>query len=187
MGRSGGHSLLTWIGTEKKYQTIHEPTMDDNDMSSTDKTELLLQNKSDLVVKYLISEIENELDTFDWNSWDKVIGLIRSDTMDCAISQYWASSSNVWHTPYILTHKWIKENEENFKKEENLIQQNKELICSIPEIELLVSYENIYQNNTDIEKLTKYLEIEKVNSYTKLDGRYRLRKIKDDSSKPNLI
>ena len=32
MGRSGGYSLLHWIGSEKKYQTIHEPTMDNGDI-----------------------------------------------------------------------------------------------------------------------------------------------------------
>jgi hypothetical protein len=187
MGRSGGHSLLTWIGNEKKYETIHEPTMDDNKMLSIYKTKLLKKNKSDVVVKYLINEIENELDTFDWGSWDKVIGLIRNDTMECAISQYWASSKNVWHARYTLTDDWLIENEKNIKKEEIWIRRNKELICSIPQIELLVSYENLYQNNTDIEKLTEYLEIEKINSYHRLDNRYRLRKIKDDNSKPNLI
>ena len=187
MGRSGGHSLLTWIGNEKKYETIHEPTMDDNKMLSIYKTKLLKKNKSDVVVKYLINEIENELDTFDWGSWDKVIGLIRNDTMECAISQYWASSKNVWHDRYTLTNDWIIENDENFKKEEIWIRRNKELICSIPQIELLVSYENLYQSNTDIEKLTQYLEIEKINSYYRLDNRYRLRKIKDDKSKRNLI
>lgn len=175
MGRSGGYSLLNWIGLEKKYQTIHEPTMDDNKMLSIHKTKLLKKNKSNIVVKYLINEIENELDTFDWNNWDKVIGLIRNDTRECAISQYWAISTNVWHNRYTLTDDWVIENEENFKKEEIWIRRNKELISNIPQIELLVSYENIYQNNTDIEKITKYLEIEKINSYSLLDSRNRLR------------
>jgi hypothetical protein len=187
MGRSGGHSLLTWIGNEKKYQTIHEPTLNDKNMSSFNKTRLLKKNKSDVVVKYIINEIENELDTFDWDSWDKIIGLIRNDTMDCAISQYYSISTNVWELPYTLTDDWLIENEKNIKKEEIWIRRNKELICSIPQIELLVSYENLYQNNTDIEKLTEYLEIEKINSYYRLDNRYRLRKIKDDNPKPNLI
>jgi hypothetical protein len=187
MGRSGGHSLLTWIGNEKKYKTIHEPTMDDNKMLSIYKTKLLKKNKSDVVVKYLINEIENELDTFNWGSWDKIIGLIRSDTMECAISQYWASSKNVWHDRYTLTNDWIIENDENFKKEEIWIRRNKELIRSIPQIELLVSYENIYKNNADIDKLTKYLEIKKINSYSLLDNRNRLRNLNDGKSKRNLI
>ena len=187
MGRSGGYSLLNWIGSEKKYQTIHEPTKDDTKMLSIHKTKLLRKNKSDIVVKYHISEIENELDTFDWDSWDKVIGLIRNDTMECAISQYWASSANVWHDPYTLTDEWVIENEENFKKEESWIQRNKELICSIPQIKLLVSYENIYQNNIDIEKLTEYLEIEKINSYARLHNINRLRNTIDIKIKKNLI
>jgi hypothetical protein len=161
--------------------------MDDNDISSFNKTRLLKKNKSDIVVKYLINEIENELDTFDWDGWDKVIGLIRSDTMECAISQYWARSTNVWHAPYTLTDDWVIENEDNLKTEYNLIQRHRELICSIPQIKLLVSYENIYQSNTDLKKITDYLEIEKINSYHRLHNINRLRNVNVNKSKPNLI
>jgi hypothetical protein len=192
MGRSGGYSLINWIGSEKGYQTIHEPTMDNGDILSIYKMRLLAKNKNNTVVKYLISEIENELDTFNWSNWDKIIGLIRNDTRECAISHCWALSSNIWRDCYEISNEWIVENEEEIKEEESRLQKNKEVISNIPQIELLVSYENIYcenlyKNNTDIDKLTQYLEIKKINSYSILDNRNRLRNTIDIKTKQNLI
>ena len=183
MGRSGGYSLLKWIGSEKEYQTIHEPTMDNGDILSIYKMRLLAKNKNNTVVKYLISEIENELATFDWSNWDKVIGLIRNDISECAISHRWALSSNIWRDSYEITNEWLINNEEEIKEEESRLQKNKEIISNIPQIGLLVSYENIYQNNEDIDKLTQYLEIEKVNFYSLLDNRNRLRNVVGNKSK----
>jgi hypothetical protein len=192
MGRSGGFSLLNWIGLEKRYQTIHEPTVDNDDMLSIYKMRLLAKNKNNTVVKFLISEIENELDTFDWSNWDKIIGLIRNDTRECAISHCWALSSNIWRECYEIPNEWIIENEKEIKEEEERLKKNKEVISNIPQIELLVSYENIYyenlyENNEDINKLTKYLEIKKINSYSLLDNRNRLRNTIDIKTKQNLI
>lgn len=189
MGRSGGYSLLNWIGSEKKYQTIHEPTKDNFDMLSIYKIRLLAKNKKNIVVKYLISEIENELDTFDWGNWDKVIGLIRNDMRECAISHYWALSSNsvTWRESYKISNEWLIENKEAIEEEEFRLQKYKEVISNIPQIELLVSYENIYQSKVDINRLTQYLNIEKVNSYSLLDNRNRLRNVIDTTSKTNLI
>lgn len=192
MGRSGGYSLLNWIGWEKQYKTIHEPTKDYEDILSIYKMKLLSKNKDNIVVKYLISEIENELDTFDWGNWDKVIGLIRNDTRECAISHCWASSSNSWRECYEISNEWLIENEEQIKEEESRLQKNKEIISNIPQIELLISYENIYQSNiyqsnTDIDKLAEYLEIQKINSYSLLDTRNRLRNVINAKSKRSLI
>jgi hypothetical protein len=183
MGRSGGYSLLKWIGSEKEYQTIHEPTKDNGDILSIYKMRLLAKNKNNTVVKYLISEIENELNTFDWSNWDKVIGLIRNDIRECAISHCWALSSNIWRDSYEITNEWLINNEEEIKEEESRLQKNKEIISNIPQIGLLVSYENIYQNNEDIDKLTQYLEIKKVNFYSLLDNRNRLRNVVGNESK----
>ena len=191
MGRSGGFSLLNWIGLEKGYQTIHEPTMDNGDILSIYKMRLLAKNKNNTVVKYLISEIENKLDTFDWSNWDKIIGLIRNDTRECAISHRWASVADNWRTCYEITNEWIIENEEEIKLEESRLQKNKEVISNIPQIELLISYENIYENvyqsGGDIDKLTQYLDIQKINSYSLLDSRNRLRNINDSKSKKHLM
>jgi len=187
MGRSGGYSLLHWIGSEKKYQTIHEPTMDNGDILSIYKMRLLSKNKDNTVVKYLISEIENELDTFDWSNWDKVIGLIRNDISECAISHCWALSSNIWRECYEIPNEWLIENEEEIEEEESRLQKNKEVISNIPQIELLVSYENVYQSGEDIDKLAEYLEIQKINSYSLLDTRNRLRNVIDVKSKRSLI
>lgn len=187
MGRSGGYSLLHWIGSQKKYQIIHEPTMDNGDVLSIYKMRLLSKNKNNTVVKYLISEIENELDTFNWSNWDRVIGLIRNDTRECAISHCWALSSNIWRECYEIPNEWLIESEEQIKEEEYRLQKNKEIISNIPQIELLLSYENIYQSNTDIDKLAEYLDIQKINSYSLLDNRNRLRNVNDIKSKRSLI
>jgi len=191
MGRSGGYSLLNWIGSEKGYQTIHEPTMDNGDILSIYKMRLLAKKKNNTVVKYLISEIENELDTFDWSNWDKIIGLIRNDTRECAISHCWALSSDSWRDCYEISNEWLIENEEKIKEEESRLQKNKQLISNIPQIELLISYENIYENvyqsGGDINKLIKYLEIKKVSSYSLLDNRNKLRNVNDSKSKKSLI
>jgi hypothetical protein len=191
MGRSGGYSLLKWIGSEKKYQTIHEPTMDNGDILSIYKMRLLAKNKNNTVVKFLISEIENELNTFDWSNWDKIIGLIRNDTKECAISHCWALSSNIWRECYEIPNEWIIENEKEIKEEEERLKKNKEVISNIPQIELLISYENIYENvyqsGGDIDKLTQYLDIQKINSYSLLDSRNRLRNLNDSKSKKSLI
>jgi hypothetical protein len=57
------------------------------------------------VVKYLITEIIDRND-IDLTNWDKIIGLIRMDTYETAISQTVAQEQKKWIDPYKISDEW---------------------------------------------------------------------------------
>ena len=169
MGRSGGYGLGKWISTELNYTYYHEPIY--NGIST---------EGDNIVVKYLINEIEgneNEL-----NGWDKIIGLIRENERECAISQTYAVENGEWRKGYELSEEWISERENVIKGFEEWAVKRREAIQNLNVFN--VSYEGIYNRGEDIKKILEYLDIREPKYLHLLNPSNRLRRIKGAESKP---
>ena len=163
IGRSGGYQLNEWLSIEMSYKMIHEPLR--NNLSI---------NENDIVVKYNIDEIEN-INDIDVTKWDKIIGLIRNDTYDTAISQWFGLQKNEWRKKYEVNDEWIQENQTHIDFFQELTIKKIELIKQIKEIELLVTYEGIYNTKEDIQRIKDYVGISNTKYEHLLDNINRLR------------
>lgn len=163
IGRSGGTTLNSWLGLELGYKILNEPIW--NKLSI---------DENDIVVKYHIGEIE-EMTDIDLTNWDKIIGLTREDSYDTAISQYIGDQKNEWNCTYEVSDEWVKENQLNIKQVEERIIRNIELIKEIKEIQLLVTYEGIYNTKEDIQIIKDYIGISNTKFEHLLDNTNRLR------------
>jgi hypothetical protein len=163
MGRSGGYQLNQWLALELNYKMIHEPV---NNKLNIDG--------DNIVVKYLINEIENNMD-IDFTNWDKIIGLTRKNTIECAISQTKAVQTNEWRSGYEVSDKWILNNIETINQNQRCIENWNNYISNIKEIGLMVTYEEIYNTKDDIDRIKKYIGMGDLKYEHLLDSNNRLR------------
>jgi hypothetical protein len=163
VGRSGGYNLGSWISNELGYEYIHEPVFNNIDV----------KGKTPIVIKYHILEWNKTPKPYQMDKW---IGLIREDIRETAISNIRAEQKREWHNPYKLTTDWIKENEENIKNRMPVLREFNEMVSKgIPEIELNITYEGIYNSGKDIGKVIEYLGIENPKYLHMLNPQLRLR------------
>lgn len=163
MGRSGGYNLGEWIRMEKDAQFYHEPIIN-----------RLNPIGENIVVKWLYTE---------WNEWigneipqmDKWIGVWRENIRECAISHTKSYQTGEWRTGYKITNEWIKENEDRINETEGWIKSWCDDLLRIPQIELTVTYEGIYNSGVDIKRLTDYLDIKEPKYLHLLHPKLRLR------------
>ena len=142
---------------------IHEPNI------TNESTE-----GDNIVVKHLITDIEKEND-IDYKNWDKIIGLIREDVRECAISQTVAIQKDQWRVGYEVSDEWIKENEITIQHYEGWVNDKIQAINQIKEISLMVTYEGIYYTKEDIKKIKDYIGISNTKYEHILDNTNRLR------------
>jgi hypothetical protein len=126
------------------------------------------------VVKYLITDIEEGY-VIDYTKWDKVIGLMRTNIRECAISQTVALQKNQWRNGYEISDEWIMENETSIKYYEEWVYNKIQSIKKIKEIGLMVTYENIYDTKEDINRIKEYIGINTKQYEHLLDNTNRLR------------
>jgi hypothetical protein len=161
MGRSGGYNLGQWISCELGYPYKHEPYING---FNTDG--------ADIVVKWLYAEWN---DSKNLPPMDKWIGLWRENIRECAISHAKSYQTGEWRTPYKLTTQWIEENEETITQIQKGIQFACDDLVRIPQIELTVTYEGIYNSGKDIQRLLEYLDIKEPKYLHLFDNSLRLR------------
>ena len=110
----------------------------------------------------------------DINKFDKVICLSRENDVDTAISFINADNKDSWHDIYEITNEWINNNKnkiiETAHKYEHLKEylKNKNLFQT--------TYENIYINKTDVNKVISYLNIENPKHLDMIDYDKKYRK-----------
>ena len=188
--RCGGTSLTNWIAEESGFEAIHEPydylSEDEYDFYQL-KENFWMYNyhnkknyrsvksfdiftRDDLVVKLPYNFCLEPIETFI-NKFDKKIVLSRRNLRDSAESMIMAKQNNIWQKKYQMSEQWIKDNNDLIKKEMLYFKSINNAIKSIPILH--VTYENLFQKNTDIKKLEKYLKIS-YNPYW-LDQSNRLR------------
>ena len=163
LSRSGGYQLNQWLALELGYKMIHEPIRTKQSIDG-----------DNIVVKYLINEIENRMN-IDFTNWDKIIGLTRMDVGECAISQTKAVQTNEWRNGYDVNNEWINQNKIHIKHFEEQINNRIDCINKIKEIELSVTYERIYNTKEDIQRIKDYIGIKNTKYEHLLDSTNRLR------------
>ena len=163
LGRSGGYQLNEWLSLELGYRMIHEPT------KTNESTE-----GDNIVVKYLITNIEEEI-VIDYKNWDKIIGLTREDVRECAISLTKSLETQEWRKGYNVSEEWVKENETTIQHYEEWANDKIQSINQIKEIELMVTYEGIYNTKEDIQRVKDYIGIISTKYEHLLDNTNRLR------------
>ena len=163
LARSGGYQLNEWLALELGYKMIHEPIRTNESIEG-----------DNIVVKYLINEIENRND-IDLLNWDKIIGLTRTDVRECAISQTQAWQTKKWRSGYEVSDEWIVENEIDIKHFEGWINNAIDYMNGINEIHLRVTYERIYNTKEDIQRIKDYIGITNTKYDYLIDSTNRLR------------
>ena len=163
LARSGGYQLNEWLALELGYKMIHEPIYNNKSIEG-----------NDIVVKYNIGEIENRID-IDLSNWDKIIGLMRTDVRECAISSLKAVQTNEWRGGYEVNSEWINQNETDIKHFEEWINKRNDYLNTIKEIQLKVTYERIYNTKEDIQRIKDYIGMTNTKYEHLLDNTNRLR------------
>jgi len=161
--RSGGYQLNRWLTLELGYKMIHEPIRSNQSIEG-----------NNIVVKYLIDEIQNTED-IDLENWDKIIGLVRNDTIECAKSFVYAEQIDRWHGGYEMTSEWIEDNKENIIGLESILKNQIDYIKELNPIQLQVTYESIYDTKEDIQRIKDYIGITNTKYEHLLDNTNRLR------------
>jgi hypothetical protein len=160
--RSGGHNFCEWLSNETDTHFVHEPVYNS----------IELDNRPDLIVKWLINEWRELPEALPMDKW---IGLIRTNTMECAISYLNSEEAN-WvqrHVPYNITPEWIVEREGRLREISEWISNwNKEIQNAFP---FTITYEGIYESGEDIPKVLEYLSISNPVYLHMLDRSNRLR------------
>ena len=160
--RSGSTTLLNWLGYELGYKTIDEPFNHKHPYSG-----------DNVVVKELINHLFDKDVTEFINEFDKIIGLVRTDTFQCAISLLHSIQNGKEHNVYSINEEWLElHNDELISLSENIKSVNLQ-IQSIPNI-LQVSYEDIFDKG-DIKSICDYLEINNLKYLGMLNKSLKLR------------
>jgi len=169
VGRSGGYNLGEWLGYETRSKFIHEPYKNGFDT-----------NGKNIVVKWLYTEwlgIQNP------PQMDKWIGLWREDIRECAISHLKAEQSGNWRKGYQIDSEWINKMDGMIDITQKWINKSTTELKGLPQIELMISYEGIYNRGDDIQKLTDYLGIRAPKYQWMLHPSLRLRNMGERTKK----
>ena len=145
--RCGSTTLCKWISKELDIE-LDETRYDFKKFNSV--------FEKNNIIRKIVAEEYYPSDN-DINKFDKVICLIRENSIDTAISFINADNKNSWHDTYQITNKWINNNKnkiiETAYKYEHLkaYLKNKNLFQ--------ITYENMYINKTDVNRVISYLNI----------------------------
>lgn len=174
--RSGGKSLLDWVSKETGFYGHHDPILDDEKILHS------VLNDDDIVVKlfpFNLSQKNIDVNQFA-KSFDKVICHLRGNEMDVAISLTYGNENNReninnWHKTYQVDDNWVKNNQDKINNYLGYVSNLHNYIKNIDVQCLITTYDGIYENKTDIDKLINFLEIKKPQHLDRLDKRHRLR------------
>lgn len=192
--RSGGLSLMRFIGHELNYKTYHEPF---NNLSN-DEIDMELLVIDNVVVKDFPHHIESKgYNYFDVISkFDKIIIHHRENDIDVAISRTYFNTIKKgikkMHSPYDIDDEWMRDNKNNIEEMMVDVKKKSDYVRNLSiNGSLKTSYEGIYENKSDIPKLLEYLGIRYSCYIDILDKRHRLQNgdvgMDDIKVKPKLI
>jgi hypothetical protein len=162
--RCGSTTLCKWLSKELDIE-LDETPYNKNLFNFVFKKENIIRK---IVIEEYIPTNE------DINKFDKVICLSRENNIDIAISFINADNKGRWHDAYEITNEWIKDNQnkiiETVYKYEHLKNRlkNKNLFQ--------ITYENVYINKTDVNRVIGYLNIENPKHLDMIDYDKKYRK-----------
>lgn len=172
--RSGATTFSNWLSKELNLKWINEP-FNNNQLNNI---ELIFEfhTKHNIIAKITGNEyIHTQKD-----KWDLIIGLTRSNVDECSISFTKALLENKtkdeWHTQYVLTNKWILENSVEIEKNKKEINTQIENIINNLDIDIQLTYEDVYYDKIKINKLYDLLKLKTLNYSYMLnnDKKYRI-------------
>lgn len=146
--RYGGTTFANWLSKEFNIKYIHEPFNKNHNS--------IYKNVDFLTDEYVIKLEPEDLNKIPGDKI--VIGLIRENVYDCAISNLKALQTNRWHSPYVVDESWLQKNKIQLEElSKNIIIQN----FKIKQLKLnsIVSYEGLYETGEDIKKIQNLLNI----------------------------
>lgn len=179
-GRTGGTTLAKWIGAELNYKVYNEPYINEK-LNEWDG----IETENNIVVRMhggewrtFIEKYKNDTPPYNFlKLWDKVIGVYRENSYEAGISAVRANETKEWHRSYYVTNKWIESKKEQIDKFSNLKESQKIYVKKniIGDNSILVSYEGIYIEKTDINKIKEFLNItnSKFDNLININNRYR--------------
>ena len=177
--RCGSTTLCKWLSKELNFEVDYDQ-YDVNTFNS-------IFIKNNIIKKIVIEEYNPPNEVIE--KFDKVICLSRGNNVDSAISFINAENKGKWHDIYEITNEWIKDNKnkiiETVYKYEQLktLLKNKNLFR--------ITYENMYINKIDINRVIVYLNIENPKHLNMLDYDKKYRKdiytLTHDFKRKNII
>ena len=177
--RCGSTTLCKWLSKELNIGL--------DDTPYNHKTFNSVFEKENIIRKIVVEEYNPPNEVIE--KFDKVICLSRENDIDSAISFINANNKSRWHDTYQITNEWINDNKnkiiETVYKYEQLKThlKNKDLFQ--------ITYENMYINKTDVNKVISYLNIETPKHLDMIDYDKKYRKdtytLTHDFKRKNII
>lgn len=172
--RSGGMTLLNWLGRELGLNSYHEPF-------NTNIGPVDVYMFDDIIVKEFPHHIE-EWCTMSLNefisTFDYVIVLTRENSYEVAISSVFMGSKERgiehYHTKYKTDEVWIENHQLDILLKQKELDSKIEILKNIPNT-LQVTYERIYENTDDIKKICEYVGLKFLEHRDMLNNKYKLR------------
>lgn len=171
--RSGSTTLLNWLAYCLKLRTINEP------FNENLENRKILQFEFNNEINLLAKIAPNEYEHTKKEKWDYIIGLTRQSTLDCAtsftVAKKMFKTNREWHQPYILEEKWILENKRDIDENITIIERFNHMVLNNFDIDLQITYEGLYYDKKDLEKICKIFNIKK-NKRLNYNNKYRIDK-----------
>jgi hypothetical protein len=177
--RCGSTALCKWISKELNIE-LDETPYDKTTFESIFK-------KTNIIKKIVVEEYipSNEI----INKFDKVICLSRENTIDTSISFIMANNTNIWHDTYMVSSDWILEHKfeiTNMSYKYDIMKKSLKKINGFH-----ITYENMYVNKTDVNRVISYLNIENPKHLDMVDYDKKYRKdtytLTHDFKRKNII
>ena len=145
--RSGSTTLCKWISKELNLKLDETPY--------NYKTFNLVFESNNILRKIVVEEYYPTKE--DISKFDKVVCLTRENCTDTSISFIQSKNVDKWHNQYEITREWIGENENKILEQ---IHKYNEMKLRLKEYEVFqTTYEAIYLNKSDVNKILTYMNI----------------------------
>jgi len=178
--RVGARNLGIWLSKELNYTLIDEPFHFHLQSSIKNDNQLydaLMQDN--IIVKVNYGDWNQMFTTNEFFSFfDKKISITRKDVFDSAISFTKAQQTNNFINSYNIDEEWVEKNFVDIFLNKNFLGDISDKIKKIKNF-LQITYEGIYFEGNDVNKIQTYLELNQFNHlyHLKNDLKYRIKKV----------
>lgn len=162
--RCGSTTLCKWISNELNFQ------LDESPYDNKNFNNVFTKNN---IIRKIVTE-EYLPTSNDIQKFDKVICLVRENTIDAAISWIIAYENDIWHEKYETSSNWIESNKNYILKRSLIYDWYK---TKLNEYDALhITYEDLYIRKKSINNILNYLKIQYPNHLNLLDYNNKYRK-----------
>lgn len=161
--RCGSTSLCKWLSDELNIE-LDETPYKSNIFEDTFK-------RNNIIRKIVIEEyFPNKTDI---EKFDKIIYLLRENSIDAAISFLIANKNNIWHEKYEVSNDWLELNKETILKQSIIYDYYKSKLKNYNGFH--TTYENLFINKKDLKSILNYFNIVEPKHlyHLEIDKKYR--------------